>query len=79
VTPEEFVFTNPAAGAHTISGFDVTQDAVELSSALFPSFADVQAATTATAAGALISLGSSSLFLAGVVPGSLHASNFALA
>ena len=79
VTPEEFVFTNPAAGAHTTSGFDVTQDAVELSSALFPSFADVQAATTATAAGALISLGSSSLFLAGVVPGSLHASNFALA
>jgi hypothetical protein len=80
VAPEEFVFTAPAAGAHAITGFNVTQDAVELSSALFGSFAAVEAATTATAGGTLIHLGaSSSLFLAGVSPGSLHAGNFALA
>jgi hypothetical protein len=79
-TPDEFVFTNAAAGAHTIAGFNPTQDMIELSSAQFGSFADVQAATTATAAGALIQLGnSSSLLLAGLDAGSLHASNFALA
>ncbi len=78
-TPDEFVFTNAAAGSHAITGFNVTQDVVELSSALFGSFGDVQAATSATAGGALINLGNSaSLFLAGVDPGSLHASNFAL-
>ncbi len=77
--PDEFVFTNPAAGGHAITGFNVTQDMVELSGALFGSFAAVQAATTATAGGAMIGLGhSSSLFLAGVNPGSLHAGNFAL-
>jgi hypothetical protein len=76
---EEFVFTDFAAGAHTISGFNTVQDVVELSSALFADFAAVQAATTATAGGALIALDhSSSLLLAGVDPTSLHASNFVL-
>jgi hypothetical protein len=78
--PDEFVFTSFAAGAHTIAGFTATQDIVELSSAQFASFADVQAATTVTPGGAMINLGnSSSLLLSGVDPSSLHASNFALA
>jgi hypothetical protein len=46
----------------------------------FPSFADVQAATSAVSGGAMINLGNgSSLVLPGVEAGSLHASNFVLA
>ncbi len=78
--PDEFVFTNPAAGGHTIAGFVTSQDMIELSSATFADFAAVQAATTATSTGAMINLGNSaSLMLSGVDPASLHASNFALA
>ena len=77
--PDEFVFTSFAEGAHTIAGFNPTQDMIELNGARFGSFAAVQAATTSTVAGALIQLdSSSSLLLAGVGAGSLHASNFAL-
>ena len=69
-----------AAGAHTINGFNPVQDIIEFSKAQFASFADVQAATTATAGGAMINLGNgSSLSLPGVNPASLHASDFALA
>jgi len=79
-TPDEFVFTAVAAGAHTITGFNTTQDIIELPGAHFASFADVEAATTTTAGGAMINLGNStSLLLAGVDATSLHASNFALA
>ena len=79
VVPEEFNFTNFAAGGHTISGFNTTQDVVALSAAQFASFSDVQAATTGAMGGALINLGNSSaLLLPGVDPNSLHASNFAL-
>jgi hypothetical protein len=78
--PDEFVFTNFAAGAHTISGFNPMDDMIEFSKAQFASFAEVQAATTAVAGGAAIDLGGgSSLLLPGVDPGALHASNFALA
>ena len=78
--PDEFVFTSFAAGAHTIDGFNPAQDMIEFSKAQFASFADVQAATTAVAGGAMINLGhGSSLLLAGVNPTSLHASDFALA
>jgi Ca2+-binding RTX toxin-like protein len=79
-TPDEFVFASFAAGAHTIAGFNATQDMIELPGAQFTSFAAVQAATTATAGGAVIHLGAStSLLLAGVDATTLHASNFALA
>jgi hypothetical protein len=78
-TPEEFLFTNYAAGVHTITGFDPVQDMIELSKVQFASFTDVQAATTPVAGGAMINLGhGSSLLLPGVNPTSLHPSNFAL-
>jgi hypothetical protein len=78
-TPEEFLFNNPAAGAHTISGFSTVQDMIELSGAQFADFAAVQAATTATAAGAVINLGNStSLLLQGVDASTLHARDFML-
>ncbi len=79
-TPDEFVFTNAASGAHTIAGFNATQDIIELPGAQFAGFAAVQAAITATAGGAMINLGNStSLLLSGVDATTLHASNFALA
>ena len=79
-TPDEFVFTNVSAGDHTITGFDVRQDIIELSRAVFGGFAAVQAATSAATGGTLIHLGaSSSLLLAGVDASSLLASNFVLA
>ncbi|WP_428538646.1 beta strand repeat-containing protein [Rhodopila sp.] len=77
--PDEFVFASFAAGAHTIAGFNASQDVIELSAAKFASFADVQQATTASGGGAMINLGNgSSLALSGVAPTTLHASNFAL-
>ena len=45
-TPDEFVFKTPAAGTHTITGFDLTHDIIELSAAHFANFAAVQAAMT---------------------------------
>jgi hypothetical protein len=79
-SPDEFVFTSFAAGSHTISGFSPVQDMIEFSKVQFPSFADVQAATSAVSGGAMIDLGNgSSLLLPGVEAGSLHASNFVLA
>ena len=78
--PDEFVLTSLTTGSDTISGFNPAQDIIEFSKAQFASFADVQAATSAVAGGAMINLGNgSSLLLPGVETGSLHASNFALA
>jgi hypothetical protein len=78
-TPEEFVFTNAAAGVHTITGFDPVQDRIELPLAQFGSFAAVQGATFATSGGAEINLGQGALLLLpGVNPTALHASDFAL-
>jgi hypothetical protein len=77
--PDDFVLTSFAAGAHTIAGFNPAQDVIELSMALFPNFSAVQAATTSSGGGSLITLApSSSLLIQGVAPGSLHASNFVL-
>ena len=74
------MFTNYAAGAHTIAGFNAVQDIIELPLAQFGSFAAVQEATSAIAGGAEINLGhGSSLLSPGVNPAALHASNFALA
>jgi hypothetical protein len=71
--PEEFVFTNSAAGAHTITGFNPVQDLIELPLAHFGSFAAVQQATFAIAGGAEINLGhGSSLLLPGVNPVALQ-------
>jgi len=79
-TPDEFVFTGAAVGAHTIAGFNVTQDVIELPGAQFANFAAVQSAISATSGGAVINLGNAtSLLLAGVDATTLHASNFALA
>jgi len=78
-TPDEFVFTNAAAGMHTITGFATEQDIVELSGTQFANFAAVQAATTAASGGAMIALGhGASLLLSGVDPATLHASDFAI-
>jgi len=67
---------------HTIEGFNPGQDIIEFSKAQFASFADVEAATSAVAGGAMISLGNNNgsllLLLPGVDPGALHASDFAL-
>lgn len=77
--PDEFVFDNYAAGMHTITGFDPTQDVIAFSSSQFPNISDVEAATSATAAGAMINLGNgSSLLVAGITPSALQASNFSL-
>ena len=79
-TPDEFVFKNPATGLHTITGFDLTRDVIELSVAQFANFAAVQAAMTAPTVGSTsINLGgSSSLLLSGVSKPSLLPSDFAL-
>ena len=77
---DEFVLTSHVIGLETISGFDPSQDILELSKAHFTSFADVQAHSAASPGGALIALdGSSSLLLSGVTLGQLHATNFVFA
>ena len=68
-TPDEFVFTSFAAGPHTISGFNPVQDMIEFSKAQFASFTEVQAATSAISAGAMINLGNGSSLL---LPGSMR-------
>jgi hypothetical protein len=74
---DDFVFTSYAAGAHIISGFDPSQDLVELSKANFANFADLQAHSTASGGSTLIALdGTSSLLIQSVQPGDLHNSNF---
>jgi hypothetical protein len=80
VMPEEFVFTSFASGTHSITGFNPAQDTIEFSETQFPSYANVEAATSAVAGGTTINLGNgSSLLLPGVNAVSLHASTFALA
>jgi hypothetical protein len=77
--PDEFIFTNVAAGLHTITGFSAIQDSIELSAARFPNFASIQQVTSPVAGGTMINLGNAaSLLLPGVDPSSLHPSNFAL-
>ena len=75
--PDEFVFTSPSAGTHTISGFSPTQDIIELSAAAFAGFAQVQSASASLGGGTLLSLGGgSSLLIQGVAPGALSAGDF---
>jgi hypothetical protein len=77
---DEFVFTSFAAGAHAISGFDPTQDVIELSKVSFPDFATVQAHSTASSGGTLIALDpTSTLLIQGVSPANLHSSDFVFA
>ena len=74
---DDFDFTSYAAGAHAISGFDPSQDLIELSKANFANFADLQAHSTASGGSTLIALDSaSSLLIQGVQPSDLHSSNF---
>jgi hypothetical protein len=77
---DEFVLTSFAAGAHTISGFDPSQDVVALSKASFPDFGTVLAHSAASGGGTLIALDSSStLLIQGISPTDLHGSNFVFA
>ena len=79
VSQDEFVFNNVAGGAHSITGFNPVQDMIEFSAAQFPTFAAVEAATTAVAGGSVINLGNGgSLSLPGITPTALNAHNFAL-
>ena len=74
---DDFDFTSYAAGAYAISGFDPSQDLIELSKANLADFADLQAHSTGSGAGTLIALDStSSLLVQGVQPSDLHSSNF---
>jgi len=74
---DNFDFTSYAAGAHSISGFDPSQDLVELSKVNFANIADLQAHSTASGGSTLIALdGASSLLIQGVQPSDLHDSNF---
>ena len=78
-TPHEFVFTSFAAGSRSAE-FNPVQDVIEFTKGQFASFTDVQAATSAIAGGAMITLGNGSLLLLpGVDAGSPRAGNFALA
>jgi hypothetical protein len=77
---DDFDFASYAAGAHAISGFDPSQDLIELSKANLADFADLQAHSTGSGAGTLIALDSaSSLLIQGVQPSDLHSSNFVFA
>lgn len=75
---DEFVLTSYTPGSHAISGFNTARDVIELSRSKFASFSDVQAHSTSSSGSTLISLDSvSTLLLQAILPGSLHASNFA--
>ena len=74
---DDFVFTSYATGAYSVSGFDPSQDLIELSKANFANFADVQAHSTASGGSTVIALDSTtSLLIQGVQPSDLHNSNF---
>ena len=74
---DDFDFTSYAAGAHSISGFDPSQDVIELSKANVANLADLEAHSTASGGSTLIALDSaSSLLIQGVQPSDLHSSNF---
>jgi hypothetical protein len=71
------VFPATGFGADTITGFNLAQDIIQLPAAIAASFAAVQSHETATAGGTMIAFGASeSIFLAGIAPSALHASNF---
>ena len=77
---EEFVLASFAEGAHAITGFDPTQDVIELSRASFADFASLEAHSTAASGGTLIALDSTStLLIQGVSPTDLHSSDFVFA
>ena len=74
---DTFDFTSSTAGAHSISGFDPTQDLVELSKTNFSGFADLEAHSSASGGGTLITFdGANSLLIQGVQPSDLNSSNF---
>ena len=75
--PDDFNFRSFAAGAHTIGGFNPSQDVVEFSKSLFADFSTLQSHTTATGSDSLIDLGGgSSLTMQGVLPTALHSTDF---
>ncbi len=75
--PETFIFPAASSGTDSINGFVLATDIIQLPATTMSSFAAVQSHESASAGGTLITLGpSSSIFLAGIAPSSLHASNF---
>jgi hypothetical protein len=77
---ETIAFPTGGFGVDTITGFSLVQGVIQLPHAIAATFAAVQSHETASAGGTLISFGASeSIFLGGIAPSSLHASNFAFA
>ena len=71
------MFNSYTSGAHSISGFDPTQDLIALDKSTFASFADLQSHITGSGGGSLIALdGTSSLLIQNVAPDALKASDF---
>jgi hypothetical protein len=74
---DEFDLTSNAAAAYSISGFDPSQDVIDLSTSKIADFADLQAHSTASGNSTLIALGSdSSVLIQGVGPAGLNSSDF---
>ena len=75
--PDQFVFPGAAFGHDVVSGFDPSQDVIQLSRAQFTDFATVQGGLSVSSGGALITLdGANSILLQEIAPSSLQASNF---
>ena len=76
---ETIVFPTTGFGADTITGFSLTKDIIQLPKAIAASFAAVQSDETASSGGTMMSFGASgSVFLSGIAPSALHATNFHL-
>jgi hypothetical protein len=74
---DEFDLTSNAAAAYSISGFNPSQDLVDLSTSKIADFADLQAHSTALGNSTLIALGSdSSLLIQGIPAADLDSPNF---
>lgn len=77
---DSFVFPAVGFGNDTITGFNLARDLIQLPKAMVAGYAGVQTHEASSAGGTMIGFGSSeSIFLPGVAPGSLHASNFRFA
>ena len=78
---DQFVLTSVASGLHSITGFDPAQDTIALAAGAFPSYANVQANEQPYMGGTYLNLagdGSAGVFIKGVDPSQLNASNFVI-
>jgi hypothetical protein len=77
--PTLFLFSDVTLGNDLIAGFDPHLDTVQLPNTLATNFADIQARTTSSGDGSLISFGSGrSIVLDRTAPSELSAANFRL-